>query len=267
MYAWIAGASAKLTESKALILRSLLNSTLICVLSEIIAIIFDTGANTSLTPFLLDFKGKITPCFVKLQGISSGLIAKGKGTAEYNVAGIDGRNVTIEASAYCVPDLRFRIISLQSYFKHNKNAEFRINHTHGRILCSKWCVNQTFVQHREPPICTCHYCRNRGRDCKIGANVSGSEENTNLTRKGQLLLLWHQWLGHASFRLVHWLSKQGYLYGGTAVTTPRSTKHAATSSSSPHTSNTATHTLHHCPKQTSHQQQRVKLASPCQPIR
>ena len=45
--------------------------------------------------------------------------------------------------------------------------------------------------------------------------MCGSEENTNLTRKGKLLLLWHQRLGHASFRLVRWLSRQGYLYGGT----------------------------------------------------
>ena len=72
-YAWIAGASTKLTKSKALILCSLLNSMLICVLSKIIAIIFDNGASTSSTPFLSDLKGKITPCFVRLQGISSGL--------------------------------------------------------------------------------------------------------------------------------------------------------------------------------------------------
>ena len=57
-YAWIAGVSAKLAESKALILRSLLNSTPICVLSEIIAIIFDTGASTSLTPFCRTLKVK-----------------------------------------------------------------------------------------------------------------------------------------------------------------------------------------------------------------
>ena len=31
----------------------------------------------------------------------------------------------------------------------------------------------------------------------IEANVCGLEENINLTRKGNLLLLWHQWLGHA----------------------------------------------------------------------
>ena len=42
-YAWIVGASTKLTESKALILCPLLNNlTPICVLSEIIAIIFNT---------------------------------------------------------------------------------------------------------------------------------------------------------------------------------------------------------------------------------
>ena len=49
-YAWVAGASTTLIQLKALILRSLLNSTLICVLSEVIAIIFDTGASTGLTP-------------------------------------------------------------------------------------------------------------------------------------------------------------------------------------------------------------------------
>ena len=38
LYAWIVGVSTMLTEKKALILCSLLNSTPICVLSEIIAI-------------------------------------------------------------------------------------------------------------------------------------------------------------------------------------------------------------------------------------
>ena len=89
---------AQSSQKKALILRSLLNLTPICVLSEIIAIIFDTGVSSRLTPFLSDFKGKITPCFVKLQGIGSGLIAKGKGTIEYNFVGKDGKMVTIEAS-------------------------------------------------------------------------------------------------------------------------------------------------------------------------
>ena len=56
-YTWIVGASTTLTEKKACILRSLLNSTPICVLSEMISIIFDTGASTGLTPFMSDFKG------------------------------------------------------------------------------------------------------------------------------------------------------------------------------------------------------------------
>ena len=125
-YAWIVGANTTLTEKKALILYLLLNSTPICVLSEIIAIIFETGANSSLTIFLSDFKGKITPYFVKLQGISSALIAKGKGMVEYNFVGVDGKMVTIEASAYWVPDLQFQIFSPQSYLTYNKDAEFRI---------------------------------------------------------------------------------------------------------------------------------------------
>ena len=113
LYAWIAGASTTLTEKKACILRSLLNSTPICVLSEMISIIFDTDASTGLTPFMSDFKGQITPCCVQLQGIGSGLIAKGKGIVEYDFIGKDGTSITIEATAYCVPDLRFRIFSLQ----------------------------------------------------------------------------------------------------------------------------------------------------------
>ena len=108
-YAWIAGASTMLTEKKACILRSLLNSTPICVLSEMISIIFDTGASTGLTPFMSDFKGNITPCCVQLQGIGSGLIAKGKGIVNYNFIGKDGKCVTVEAPAYYVPDLRFRM--------------------------------------------------------------------------------------------------------------------------------------------------------------
>ena len=136
-YAWIAGASTKLTEQKALILRSLLNSTPICVLSELISIIFDTGASTGLTPFMSDFKGKITLCCVKLQGIGSGLIAKGKGIVEYNFVAKDGKNVTIEASAYYVPDLHFRIFSPQLYFKHNKDAEFRMNSAGAYFVVNK----------------------------------------------------------------------------------------------------------------------------------
>ena len=80
-----------------------------------------------LTPYCSDFKGIITPCWVYLQGIGTGLIAQGKGIVEYNFVGKDGKNVTIEASAYRVPDLRFQIFSPQSYFKNNKNAEFRMN--------------------------------------------------------------------------------------------------------------------------------------------
>ena len=37
----------------------------------------------------------------------------------------------------------------------------------------------------------------KAESARIEANVCGSEDNTNLTRSGKLLLLWHQWLGHA----------------------------------------------------------------------
>ena len=105
MYAWIAGASMTLTEKKFCILRSLLNSTPICDLSEMISILFDTGATISLTPVMSDFKGKITPCCVQLQGIVSGLIAKEKGIVEYIFIGKYRKCVTVKASAYYAPDL------------------------------------------------------------------------------------------------------------------------------------------------------------------
>ena len=55
------------------------------------------------------------------------MIVQGKGIVEYNFVVKNGKRVTIKARAYSVPDLRFRIFSPQLYFKHNKNAEFRMN--------------------------------------------------------------------------------------------------------------------------------------------
>ena len=40
-----------------------------------------------------DYKGKITPCCVKIQDIGSGLTAKGKSIVEYNFVGKDGKIV------------------------------------------------------------------------------------------------------------------------------------------------------------------------------
>ena len=183
-------------------------------MSEIIAIIFDTAASTTLTPFLSDFKGKITPCFVKLQGIGSGLIAKGKGAVEYNFVGVDGRNVTVKASAYWVPDLRFRIFSQQLYLKYNKDAEFQMNSSGAYFIANGEQIELSY-NNANLPYARATTAGAKAETATIEANVCGLEENTNLTRKVKLLLLWHQQLGHASFKLVRWLSRQGYLYGGT----------------------------------------------------
>ena len=169
-----------------------------------------------LTPYCSDFKGIITPCWVYLQGIGTGLIAQGKGIVEYNFVGKDGKNVTIEASAYRVPDLRFQIFSPQSYFKNNKNAEFRMNQAGAYFIVNGERVELSYNSANLPHVCA----NNAGveeESARIEANVCGSEDNTNLMKSGQLLLLWHQRLGHASFRLVRWLSRQGYLHGGTVV--------------------------------------------------
>ena len=146
-------------------------------MSEIIAIIFDTAASTTLTPFLSDFKGKITPCFVKLQGIGSGLIAKGKGAVEYNFVGIDGRNVTIKASAYWVPDLRFRIFSQQLYLKYNKDAEFRMNSSGVYFIVNSEQI-ELLYNNANLPYVRATTAGTEAQTATIEANMCRSEENT-----------------------------------------------------------------------------------------
>ena len=76
-------------------------------------------------------------------------------------------------------------------------------------------------------------------------------------------------------QLVHFIANTALVAGGVAyveiyveacgnqgILALGGNNHATRHHLTPHTSNTATHPLHHCPKQTSHQQQRVKLASP-----
>ena len=127
--------------------------------------------------------------------------------------GKDGKNVRIEASVYYVPDLRFQIFSLQSYFKNNKDAKFRMNSAVAYFVVNGVRIELSFNNANLPYVCAAT-AGVEAESANIEANVCGSEENTKLTRKGKLLLLWHQWLGHASFKLVRWLSRQGCLYGG-----------------------------------------------------
>ena len=114
--------------------------------------------------------------------------------------------VTIEASAYWVPDLRFRIFSLQSYFKHNKNAEFRMNQAGAYFVVNGEHIELSYNNANLPYMCATT-AGVEAETATIKANVCGSDENTNLTRKDKLLLLWHQRLGHPSFKLVQWLSR------------------------------------------------------------
>ena len=108
-------------------------------------------------------------------------------------------------------DLRFRIFLPQSYFRTNANAEFRINSMGAFFEVYGERIDLSYNKANLP------YARatTAGSEVEsLEANVCGSEENMNLTRKGILLLIWYQRLGHVSFRLIHSLSRQGYLLDG-----------------------------------------------------
>lgn len=53
-----------------------------------------------------------------------------------------------------------------------------------------------------------------GNSDNLASMLCGSEDNINLTRKQRHLLMWHNRLGHASFKLIRWLGRNNYLYGG-----------------------------------------------------
>ena len=96
---------------------------------------------------------------------------------------------------------------------HHNNAEFRMNSRGAYIVVNGVRIDLWYNHVNLLYVCATT-AGSEAENANIQANICGSEDNSNLTRKGKLLLLWHQRLGHASFKLVRWLSRQGYLHGG-----------------------------------------------------
>mmetsp|Transcript_18679 Transcript_18679/g.28990 ORF Transcript_18679/g.28990 Transcript_18679/m.28990 type:complete len:240 (-) Transcript_18679:590-1309(-) len=67
-YCWMAGASQKLGQSKAQVLRNMIDNFQCMLSAAVVDVIFDKGASKSLTPFQSDFVGKIISCHIQLKG-------------------------------------------------------------------------------------------------------------------------------------------------------------------------------------------------------
>ena len=95
-YVWIVGASADLDSGSTSVIRNALNSS-IYLASGLMAVIFDTGALTSISNNKADFPYGIEPCNIDLQGIGSGLHVKGKGKVRWRFQKVGGGFVPIES--------------------------------------------------------------------------------------------------------------------------------------------------------------------------
>ena len=97
--------------------------------------------------------------------------------------------------------------SAGAYFVVNgKRIELSYNNANLPYVCATTAGNEAEHANIQANACGSEDNSNLTRSGKlllnIQANVCGSEDNSNLTRSGKLLLLWHQRLGHASFKLV-----------------------------------------------------------------
>lgn len=90
-------------------------------------LIFDTGASITVTPHLRDFiNGKITTenlPFTHLNGVNSSHIIKGMGTMRVLVYTDTNQPRYIETTAYYVPDINVRLLSVQRYIDENPNQD------------------------------------------------------------------------------------------------------------------------------------------------
>ena len=134
--------------------------------------------------------------------VTSSLIAKGNGTVKWNFYGISGKKLTIEASAYWVPDFSFWIFHRGRTSNIIKRGVW-MNHMGVYFVANGKRVDLSY-NNANLPYARATTAGIEADTATIEVNVCGSEENINLTGKGKLLLLWHQQLCHASCWLVRW---------------------------------------------------------------
>eukprot|EP00816_Leptocylindrus_hargravesii_P003943 CAMPEP_0196825070 /NCGR_PEP_ID=MMETSP1362-20130617/92843_1 /TAXON_ID=163516 /ORGANISM="Leptocylindrus danicus, Strain CCMP1856" /LENGTH=456 /DNA_ID=CAMNT_0042205443 /DNA_START=1757 /DNA_END=3127 /DNA_ORIENTATION=+ len=213
-YCWMAGESKKLDQTKAQVLRDMIDNFQCMLSAAVVDVIFDTGASKSLTPFKSDFVGKIIPCNIQLKGIGSGMTVAGKGTVKWKFRNEKGELVEVLVEAYYVPDIKFRLFSPQSYFQTSgDNGEFKMNKNGTFFIMKDECIKLTFNA-ANLPVANILITEDNGNEDNLDSLLCGSDENINLTRTQRHLLMWHHQIGHASFRLIRWLGRKKYLTSG-----------------------------------------------------
>ena len=115
-----------------------------------------------------------------------------------------------------MPALKFRLFSPQTFYKETQaGGEFKVNKNGIYFAVRNKSVKLTLNAANLPvaSLIIDNGCDDWRSD-NLASLVCGSDENINLTRKQRHLLLWHHRLGHASFRLIRWLGRNNFLYGG-----------------------------------------------------
>ena len=175
-------------------------------------IVIDTGASTSITPFIEDFVGKVENSDVpSLQGLGSKSNVQGRVIVEWAVRDMDGVTITVRTGAYLVTGVSIRLLSLQKYFQENATAE-----TEGDLQISARIANLTL-----PEGTKLRFPMNKGNNLPLTllsdhVNFVGiskkdfshysnlhqaymtvaDETNQNLQRNEKELVHWHHCLSH-----------------------------------------------------------------------
>jgi Reverse transcriptase (RNA-dependent DNA polymerase) len=189
---------------------------------RLLPIVLDTGASTSITPYIDDFVGPLEPASVdEIRGISGTTRVVGKGTVEWLIR--DYWNVvrSVRTTAYYVPDINIRLFCPQAYFQEHESA--------GRLICdAQWAKLEVsdgtvlefpFQQHCNLPFMLLDEAFQAGahisdvaflaEPSNYGTLMSVTEAtNRNLQPSQRELLLLHQKLGHAGFQWCQRLCQQ-----------------------------------------------------------
>ena len=109
--------------------------------------VMDSGASMTLTPHLCDFVGDITPVQdTTMQGMGSGLEAKGTGTARFQLRSRKGNVITSDVlNCLCVPDLPTVLLCPQQVidFAKGKDNSFNMTKTNMQFHMNDEIINMT----------------------------------------------------------------------------------------------------------------------------
>jgi hypothetical protein len=183
-----------------------------------VPIVIDTGCSHSVTPFIEDFTGPITPILDDtMGGLKNGQEVKiaGEGWVEWPIRDIFNRVTMVRTKCYHVPEGRIRLFSTQTYFQEIKGGT--LSQDHEKVIFTA-ADGQEMVFNYQP---SCNLPlmflelepKQAGLSSKQAHNMTTSpmieqtltlldDNNYNLTKPQKELLLWHYRLGHAGFQWI-----------------------------------------------------------------